>query len=184
MTWTELALIALGLSMDAFAVAVCKGMAMHQAKLRHALGAGAYFGVFQGVMPCIGFALGQRFTWLMASVSHWIAFGLLGFIGLSMIREGLSKKTEPMNISFSPKAMVPLALATSIDALATGVTFAFMKVKLFPAAILIACITFMLATLGLWIGRLFGSASKARAELFGGAILLLMAMRILIKALL
>lgn len=183
MTWTELALVALGLSMDAFAVAVCKGLSMPQARPRHAMGAGAYFGGFQGVMPCIGFVLGQRFAPLIASISHWIAFGLLGFIGLGMVREGLSKSTAPMNASFSPGVMVPLALATSIDALATGVTFAFLRVPLLPVASLIAGTTCLLSALGLWLGHLFGTACKSRAELFGGAILLLMAFRMLVRAL-
>lgn len=176
----ELFLIAVGLSMDAFAVAVCKGLSVPKVKAKHALIVGAYFGGFQGLMPLAGYLLGVRFQEAITSVDHWIAFVLLALIGGNMIREALSKEEEELNDSFSVKTMVPLAVATSIDALAVGVTFAFLKVQIVPAVSFIGVITFALSIVGLKIGNVFGTKYKSKAELAGGIVLVCMGLKILL----
>ena len=180
MSIVELALIAVGLSMDAFAVSVCKGLSVSRAEGRHALCVGLYFGGFQALMPLIGFLLGKQFESLITSVDHWIAFVLLAFIGGNMIRESFGKE-ETLDASFSVKAMLPLALATSIDALAMGVTFAFLQVDILPAVLLIGGITCTLSAVGLKVGNLFGARCKAVAERVGGALLVLMGLKILLE---
>lgn len=177
---TELFLIAVGLSMDAFAVSVCKGLSVRKATLRHSLCAGAYFGLFQALMPAAGYLLGTQFESLIASIDHWIAFVLLAIIGGNMIREALSHEEEKLDASFSFRAMLPLAVATSIDALAMGVTFAFLQVDIVPAVLFIGVITFLLSALGVKIGNVFGSRYKSGAELFGGVVLVLMGIKILL----
>lgn len=179
----ELFMIAVGLSMDAFAVSVCKGLSVRTVKARHMLTTGAWFGLFQGLMPLIGYLLGVRFEGLIKAVDHWIAFVLLGLIGANMIRESRADdcEEEPMNASFSPKAMFPLAVATSIDALAVGVTFAFLSVDILPAVCFIGAITFALSCAGVRLGNVFGAKYKAYAELFGGAVLILMGLKILLE---
>ena len=179
MGFAELLLIAVGLSMDAFAVSVCKGLSLKKLELRHAALVGLYFGGFQALMPVIGWALGYRFMPVIESVDHWIAFGLLTVIGLSMIREAGQKEELSDDLSF--KAMLPLAVATSIDALAVGVTFAFLQVRILPAASLIGVTTFLLSALGVWIGHLFGLKYKAKAEVAGGVILILIGVKILLE---
>lgn len=176
----ELLLIAVGLSMDAFAVSVCKGLSVQRVRPRHALLAGLYFGGFQFLMPVIGWLLGVRFEALIQSVDHWIAFGLLTIIGLSMIKESRGK-AEELNDDFGVKTMLLLAVATSIDALAVGVTFAFLQVSILPAAGLIGVITFALSALGIWIGSVFGARFKSGAELAGGIILILIGLKILLE---
>ena len=180
MNFLELFLIAVGLSMDAFAVSVCKGLSVRKVELRHALLAGLYFGGFQFLMPVIGWLLGVRFEQLIQSIDHWIAFGLLTVIGLSMIRESRSK-AEELNDDFGFKTMLLLAVATSIDALAIGVTFAFLQVSILPAAGLIGVTTFLLSALGIWIGSVFGARFKSGAELAGGVILILIGLKILLE---
>lgn len=175
----ELFLIAVGLSMDAFAVSICKGLSLKKLEARHAALVGLYFGGFQALMPVIGWALGYRFKGLIESVDHWIAFGLLTVIGLSMIREAGQKEELSDDLSF--KAMLPLAVATSIDALAVGVTFAFLQVRILPAASLIGVTTFLLSALGVYIGHLFGLRYKAKAEIAGGVILILIGVKILLE---
>ncbi len=175
----ELLLVAVGLSMDAFAVSVCKGLSVKTLKPRHAVLAGLYFGGFQALMPVIGYALGYRFESVIKSVDHWIAFVLLVIIGVSMIRE--AKETEELGDDFGLKAMLPLAVATSIDALAVGVTFAFLQVRILPAAALIGVTTFLLSALGVRIGHVFGLRYKARAEIAGGVILILIGLKILLE---
>ena len=172
---------AVGLSMDAFAVSICKGLAMKKLSLKKALIIGLWFGVFQALMPTVGYLLGTRFAGLIESVDHWIAFVLLGFIGANMIREALGHEEEALDASFSVRTMVPLAVATSIDALATGVTFAFLRVDIIPAVLFIGCTTFLLSALGLKIGNVFGARYKSRAELFGGMVLILMGCKILLE---
>lgn len=179
----ELILIAAGLSMDAFAVSVCKGLSVRQLKWKHMVTAGLYFGGFQALMPLIGFLLGKQFESLITRVDHWIAFVLLTLIGTNMIRESFSKPEE-LNDSFSFRAMLPLAVATSIDALAVGVTFAFLRVSILPAVLLIGLITFIFSACGIKIGNVFGLRFKSKAELAGGLILIIMGIRILVQHLL
>ncbi len=189
----ELFVIAVGLSMDAFAVAVCKGLSMKQMSWKNGLITGLYFGGFQGGMPLLGYLLGTGFKDMITSIDHWIAFVLLAFIGGHMIKEAFEKDEEgsscgcdgncgdKANDSFDFKTMAPLALATSIDALAVGVTFAFLQVDIVPAVSFIGVITFFLATLGVKIGNVFGAKFKSKAELAGGVILILMGLKILLE---
>lgn len=182
MGFLELFLIAVGLSMDAFAVAICKGLSVRKLKFSHMLITGAYFGVFQAVMPLIGYYLGQTFESYITSFDHWMAFVLLSLIGANMIRESFSKEEEEQNASFSFKTMLPLAVATSIDALAVGVTFGLMQgVNIFSAVGLIGVTTFVLSFVGVKIGNVFGSKYKSKAELVGGIILILMGIKILLE---
>ena len=179
MSLLELLLIAVGLSMDAFAVSVCKGLSLQRLKPRHAALVGLYFGGFQALMPLLGWALGYRFEHVIQSVDHWIAFGLLTVIGVSMIRE--AKQQEELNDDLGFKTMLLLAVATSIDALAVGVTFAFLQVRILPAASLIGATTFLLSALGVYIGHLFGLRYKAKAEIAGGVILIGIGLKILLE---
>lgn len=173
-------IIAVGLSMDAFAVSVCKGLSIRELKPKHALITGLYFGGFQALMPIIGFLLGKQFEHLITSIDHWIAFVMLSIIGLNMIKESRSC-AEELNGSISPKAMLPLAVATSIDALAVGITFAFLKVNIIYAVIFIGITTFILSAAGVKIGQIFGAKFKSKAELAGGIVLILMGLKILLE---
>ena len=175
----ELFLIAVGLSMDAFAVSVCKGLSVRKAEFKHSLCVGLYFGGFQALMPLIGYLLGTQFESFIVSIDHWIAFILLGFIGGNMIREAMSKDEEQLDDSFSVKTMITLAIATSIDALAMGVTFAFLRVNIVYAVLFIGVITFVLSAIGLKVGNVFGAKYKSKAELMGGIVLILMGTKIL-----
>ncbi len=177
----ELFVIAVGLSMDAFAVSICKGLSVRELKPKHALTVGVYFGGFQMLMPLIGFTLGVRFQSFITSIDHWIAFVLLGLIGANMIRESREQDEENLSDSFSFGTMLPLAVATSIDALAVGVTFAFLQVSILPAVCFIGATTFILSCIGIRIGHVFGLKYKSRAELFGGAVLILMGIKILLE---
>ena len=176
----ELFVIAVGLSMDAFAVSVCKGLSVPKMKLSHALTCGVYFGGFQGLMPLIGYLLGSQFEEMIVSVDHWVAFVLLGIIGFNMIKESRESDCESLDSSFDVKAMIPLAVATSIDALAIGVTFAFLHVNIFWAVTFIGVITFTLSSIGVKVGNVFGEKYKSKAELAGGVILILMGAKILL----
>ena len=180
MHFAELLLIAVGLSMDAFAVSVCKGLSVKRLRPRHALLAGLYFGGFQFLMPLLGWLLGYRFEELITSVDHWIAFVLLSLIGGNMIRESFSEDEE-LNDDFGVKTMLLLAIATSIDALAVGITFAFLSVKILPAAGTIGLTTFLLSCAGIRIGRAFGARWKSGAERAGGLILILIGLKILLE---
>jgi len=177
----ELLIIALSLSMDAFAVAVCKGLANKTVRKRELIITGLWFGGFQALMPTIGYLLGKQFEQYITAVDHWIAFLLLGLIGGNMIKEALSKEEESVNASFCCKAMFPLAIATSIDALAVGVTFAFLKVNILLAVLLIGITTFLCSAAGVKIGNVFGAKYKSKAELAGGIVLVLMGLKILIE---
>lgn len=183
MSLWELFVIAVGLSMDAFAVSICKGLSVRQVKPRHALICGAYFGGFQALMPLIGFLLGTQFRDLIVSVDHWIAFILLALIGANMLREAFSRDEEELNCSFCVKAMLPLAIATSIDALAVGVTFAVMDIgrNIVAAVLFIGVTTFLLSAVGVKIGNIFGMKYKSRAEALGGIVLILMGLKILLE---
>lgn len=176
----ELFIIAVGLSMDAFAVSVCKGLALREMSWKKAALAGLYFGGFQAGMPLLGYFLGVRFQGMIENVDHWVAFVLLSLIGLSMLREARGCE-ENMNDSFRPKDMLVLAVATSIDALAVGVTFAFLKVHIVPAVSFIGGITFVLSMAGIKIGNVFGTKYKSKAEIAGGLILILMGVKILVE---
>lgn len=175
----ELFAIAIGLSMDAFAVSICKGLSVQKIKLKHPVTVGLYFGGFQAFMPLTGYLLGYNFKNFISSVDHWIAFILLTIVGANMIRES-RKEEEELNDSFSFHTMLPLAVATSIDALAVGVSFAFLEVRIVPAVAFIGVTTFVLSALGLIIGNIFGSKYKAGSEFAGGIILILMGVRILL----
>ena len=179
----ELFLIGVGLSMDAFAVAVCKGLAMDKCTLKKAGIVGLYFGGFQALMPVIGYLLGVQFESLITSIDHWIAFILLSVIGGNMIKEAMETCDccEEQDASLDFKTMVGLAVATSIDALAVGITFAFLHVDIVPAVSLIGVTTFVISFAGVKIGNVFGSKYKKKAELTGGAILILLGLKILIE---
>lgn len=176
----ELFIVAVGLSMDAFSVAVCKGLSVCQVKKKHVLTAGIYFGAFQALMPSIGYLLGTGFQSQIQAVDHWIAFILLSLIGINMIRESRGE-AESLDDSFTPGAMLPLAVATSIDALAVGVTFAFLKVRIVPAVSFIGIVTFVISCAGVMIGNRFGAKYKSKAELVGGAVLVCMGVKILVE---
>lgn len=180
MSLFELFIIAVGLSMDAFAVSICKGLSMQKMSWKNALIAGLYFGGFQAMMPLIGYLLGANFKDMIAQVDHWIAFILLGIIGLNMIKESFGE-AEELDASFTFKAMLPLAVATSIDALAVGVSFAFLDVAIVPAVSFIGIITFALSMVGIRVGNVFGSKYKSKAEMAGGIILVLMGIKILLE---
>ena len=180
----ELFLIAVGLSMDAFAVAICKGLATGRVKLGQMVIVGLWFGIFQALMPLIGYLLGVNFSTLIQSIDHWIAFILLGLIGANMIREAVGGDEECCNeedASYSIRAMLPLAIATSIDALAVGVSFAFLSVDIVPAVSFIGVCTFILSAFGVKIGSVFGLRFKKKAEIAGGVILILMGAKILLE---
>lgn len=181
MTLVELLLLAVGLSMDAFAVSICKGLSVRHVAPKHMLLCGAYFGGFQALMPLIGYLLGVRFQAMIQQVDHWVAFVLLAIIGLNMIREALGPEEDALDDSFRFKTMLLLAVATSIDALAVGVTLAFLNVRILPAVSLIGVTTFVLSMLGVKLGGIFGMKWKKRAELAGGAILVLIGLKILIE---
>lgn len=177
----ELFIIAVGLSMDAFAVAVAKGLSVPFVTSRHSICVGGWFGFFQAVMPLIGFYLGISFSGYVTSIDHWIAFFLLGFIGLNMIRESCSCNTVTSDSDFSLSTMFTMAVATSIDALAVGVSFAFLAVDIWSAVIVIGITTFVLSIIGFKIGNMFGCRYKAKAEFIGGTILLFLGIKILIE---
>ena len=180
MGFIELLLIAVGLSMDAFAVSVCKGLSVKKVGVKHAALAGLYFGGFQFLMPVIGYLLGFRFESVIESIDHWVAFVLLAFIGGNMIKESFGK-AEELNDDFGVKTMLLMAIATSIDALAVGITFAFLEVQILPAAGLIGVTTFLLSFVGIYIGNAFGTRYKSRAELAGGIILVVIGVKILLE---
>lgn len=192
MSLIELFVIAVGLSMDAFAVAICKGLSLRKVSLKECTKVGLYFGGFQGGMPLIGFILGVQFKDYIVSIDHWIAFILLSFIGINMIRESREKEEENVveclaevaaeeenELGF--KNMIMLSIATSIDALAVGVTFAFLQVDIVPAVTFIGIVTFILSMIGVKVGNIFGVKYKSKAEFVGGAILILMGIKILIE---
>ena len=182
MSFSELLLIAIGLSMDAFAVAVCKGLSVGKTKVRHYIITGLWFGGFQALMPFLGYLLGTTFEKYIVTFDHWIAFILLSVIGINMIKEGFSKEENETDASFSFKNMLLLAIATSIDALAVGVTFALLPdVNIFHAISLIGMTTFILSAIGIKIGSVFGMKYKSAAEITGGIILILMGTKILLE---
>lgn len=185
MGFLELLILAVGLSMDAFAVSICKGLALPKISLKNTALVGLWFGGFQALMPVAGYFLGFRFREKITSIDHWIAFVLLAVIGLNMIKEACSKdcgcETEETDASLDFRSMLILAIATSIDALAVGITFAFLDVQLLSAVTLIGVTTFLLSAAGVKIGNAFGIRYKSRAELTGGIILILLGAKILLE---
>ena len=177
----ELFILAVGLSMDAFAVSVCKGLAMPKITVKKTLIVGLWFGGFQALMPAIGYLLGVQFRDQITSIDHWIAFILLGIIGANMIKEACSGDCEEENDSLDIKTMFLLAVATSIDALAVGITFAFLNVHLLAAVSFIGVTTFTLSAIGVKIGNVFGTKYKSKAEFAGGVILILLGVKILLE---
>jgi len=186
-----LLLLAVGLSMDAFAVSVCKGLAMPKASIKGCLICGLWFGGFQALMPIIGYLLGSRFEKYIESIAPWVAFALLALIGFNMIREAMSKDEEKAEAGLDIKTMFLMAVATSIDALAVGITFAMVPVKLIAAgsatanamlaAVLIGITTFIFSFVGVKVGNLFGIKYKSKAEFAGGLILILLGVKILLE---
>lgn len=177
----ELLLLSIGLAMDAFAVSICKGISMKKMNWKKAIIIGLYFGGFQALMPTLGFFLGAAFQSLITSIDHWIAFALLTIIGGGMIKESFDDDSENKNDDVSFKTMIVLAIATSIDALAVGITFAFLNVNLVLAVSLIGIITFILSVVGTKIGNRFGDKYERKAELVGGIILVLLGVKILLE---
>ena len=177
----SLFLIAVGLSMDAFAVSVCKGLATPKYKLKYSMICGAWFGGFQALMPAVGYLLGVNFKKYITAIDHWIAFVLLALIGFNMIREALKNDEEGADPSFTAKSMSLLAVATSIDALAIGITFAFLDVNIVAAVLFIGVCTFVISAAGVKIGSAFGTRFKSKAEIAGGAILIILGLRILVE---
>ncbi len=177
----EILLISVGLAMDAFAVAICKGLSMKKMNWKKAIIIGLYFGIFQAIMPVIGYYLGSTFEEFVKNIDHWIAFGLLAFIGGNMIKEALNKESEEVNDDTGVKTMSLLAIATSIDALAVGITFALLDINLILSVLLIGIITFLLSIIGVKIGNKFGVKYKSKAEAMGGLILILLGIKIVIE---
>ena len=167
--------------MDAFAVSVCKGLAMPKCTFKKAAIVGLWFGGFQALMPAIGYILGAQFQEAIASIDHWIAFVLLALIGGNMIHEALDNDEEEADASLDVKPMFLLAVATSIDALAIGITFAFLKVNIIPAVCFIGIVTFIISFAGVKIGNVFGARYKNKAEIVGGIILILLGLKILLE---
>ena len=175
----ELFLLGVGLSMDAFAVSVCKGLGMRKLNKKQAVIIGLYFGGFQALMPLIGWLLGSQFQKYITSIDHWIAFILLGFIGGKMIIE--AEIVEVTDAPIDHKNMLVLAVATSIDALAVGITFAFLNTPIIEAISIIGITTFVLSIIGVIVGNFFGSKYKSKAEFIGGLILVLLGVKILLE---
>lgn len=181
MGFVELLLLSVGLGMDAFAVSVCKGISMKKMNWKKTCIIGLYFGGFQALMPVLGYFLGSTFESVISNLDHWIAFGLLAIIGGNMIKDAFSKECDSFDDDVRFKAMIVLAIATSIDALAVGITFAFLKVNLILAISMIGVITFILAIVGTKVGNRFGDKYEKKAELVGGVILILLGIKILLE---
>ena len=177
----EIIIISIGLAMDAFAVSICKGLSMIKLNWKNAIIISLYFGIFQGVMPIIGYSLGTTLSGLVENIDHWIIFILLSIIGINMIQESFNNKEENTDENISIKTMFILAFATSIDALAVGITFAFFKINLLLSVILIGVITFVVSLIGVRIGNKFGDKYKNKAKLFGGAILISIGIKVLLE---
>jgi len=177
----EIIFTSIGLAMDAFAVSICKGLTLRKINLKKIIIISFYFGFFQTIMPLIGYVLGYKLKDFIMSIDHWIVFILLGFIGLNMILESLKPENNKLNDKTDFKTMFILAIATSIDALAVGITFAFLEVNIFLAILLIGLITFLLCALGVKIGHIFGHKYEKKAQISGGVILILIGLKILLE---
>jgi len=181
MSFTELFLIAVALSMDAFAVAVCKGLAMPKMNWKNAVIIGLYFGGFQALMPFLGHLLGEQFHEAIEHIDHWVVFILLAIIGINMIREAMSDEEDQCDISVSPGHMIVLALATSIDAMAIGVGLAVLRVNIIMACAIIGVTAFAISITGVKVGNTFGYRYKSKAEIAGGSILILIGAKVLFE---
>lgn len=182
MGFAELFILAVGLSMDAFAVSICKGLAMKKASWKAQLCCGAWFGGFQALMPLIGYFLGTLFIDAISAIDHWVAFGLLVIIGVNMLREALGSEEETADADLSVKTMFIMAVATSIDALAVGISMAMAGVaNIWLAVLLIGATTFVLSAIGVKVGNVFGSRYEKKAEIAGGVILILLGVKILLE---
>ena len=181
MSLFEIVLVGIGLAMDAFAVSVCKGLSMKKMNWKSAIIIALYFGIFQAIMPIIGYFLGTTFSSFVENIDHWIAFILLAFIGGNMIKESTDDEVEKRNDKVDVKTMLILAVATSIDALAVGITFAFFKINIGLAVAIIGSITFLLSIIGVKIGNKFGDKFQNKAELTGGIILIIIGLKILLE---
>ena len=181
MSFVEILLIGIGLSMDAFSVSICKGLTTKRFSWKMALTCGIWFGFFQALMPMIGYFLGAQFQQFIEAYDHWIAFGLLVLIGANMIREALFGKDEDSSASLDFKTMLLLAIATSIDALAVGVSFACIQVRLWSSVLIIGLTTFLFSIIGVKIGNVFGSKFEKSAGIVGGIILILIGLKILLE---
>lgn len=181
MGFIEILLTGFGLAMDAFAVSICKGLSMNKFCFKKGFIVGIYFGLFQGLMPLIGYLLGMNFKDLIISIDHWIAFSLLLVIGVGMLKEGLSKEVDIVNDNVNFMEMIPYALATSIDALAVGITLAFLRVNILLAVLVVSIITFVLSIFGVWIGNKVGNKYQKKSQVFGGFILIFIGFKILIE---
>ena len=181
MSLIEIVVIAIGLAMDAFAVSVCKGLSMKKLNLKKGIIIALYFGIFQALMPVLGYLLGSTFSSIIKQVDHWASFILLVIIGGNMIKESFDKEEEKRNDNIDIKTMLLLSIATSIDALAIGVTFAFFEVNILIAIIIIGIITFILSIIGVVIGNKFGDKFQNKAELIGGIILIIIGLKILLE---
>ena len=181
MSILELIIIGFGLAMDAFAVSMGKGLTLNRVEPRHALKAGVWFGGFQALMPIIGYLLGQSFSSIVVSIDHWIAFGLLVLIGLNMIREAIWGEEESQDSNFGVRHMFIMAVATSIDALAVGITMAFLGINIWLAATIIGVITFLLSASGIYLGRTVGGKLGDKAGILGGVVLIAIGIKILVE---
>lgn len=183
MSFIEIIILSIGLAMDAFAVSICKGLGMKKVTVKNELIVGGYFGIFQAIMPLIGYFIGVRFQEKITAIDHWIAFILLSIIGVNMIRESLGddEDDEENESDLGFKTMIVLAIATSIDALAVGITLAFLKVNIITSAITIGILTMAISIIGVRIGNVFGTKYKSKAELAGGIILICIGLKILLQ---
>jgi putative Mn2+ efflux pump MntP len=181
MSILELIIIGFGLAMDAFAISVGKGLTLNRVEPRHALKAGVWFGGFQALMPIIGYLLGQSFSSIVVSIDHWIAFGLLILIGLNMIREAIWGEEESQDSNFDVRHMFIMAVATSIDALAVGISMAFLGINIWLAATIIGVITFLLSASGIYLGRTVGGKLGDKAGILGGVVLIAIGIKILVE---
>lgn len=181
MSFITLLLLATGVSMDAFAVAICKGLAIQKLDWKKAAVVGLWFGGFQALMPTIGYVLGIQFADKITAIDHWIAFALLVFLGVKMIKGALGPETDEENDDISPRAMFILAIATSIDALAIGITLAFLDVNILAAVSFIGITTFLFSVVGVKIGHAFGTRYKSKAEILGGIVLIVLGVKILLE---
>lgn len=181
MSTVEILLVGIGLAMDAFAVAVCKGLSIKKVNFKMKCIVGGYFGLFQGFMPMIGYFLGTAFGNIIVQVDHWVAFVLLSVIGFNMLKDTLSRDNESCDDRVDFKAMLPLAIATSIDALAVGITLAFLKVNIFISVLIIGITTFIISVFGVGIGNKFGDKYEKKAQFLGGLILIFLGCKILFE---
>ena len=177
----ELLLLALGVSMDAFAVSICKGLAMKKATVKAGLTCGIWFGGFQALMPIIGYFLGRSFALYVVEIDHWLAFGLLTLIGLNMIREAIWGDDEAQDANFGFRTMLLMAIATSIDALAVGISMAFIGANIWISATVIGVVTLLLSAIGVYLGKMFGSRLGSKAGIVGGIILITIGIKILVE---